>query len=60
MLAMSGVHPKLAQELARHSSITLTLDRYSHVRLVDRAAALEALPRILPKTIEEAARQKAG
>ncbi len=30
-LARAGIHPKTAQALARHSTITLTLDRYSHV-----------------------------
>jgi len=62
MLARSGVHPKLSQALARHSTIMLTLDRYSHVQLLDEAAALEALPRILPPKPGEAAntRQKAG
>ena len=31
-LARGGVHPKVAQALARHSTITLTMDRYSHTR----------------------------
>ena len=43
-LAKNGVHPKLAQTLARHSTITLTMDRYSHVGLLDMTAALESLP----------------
>jgi integrase len=43
-LAASGVHPKDAQVLARHSSITLTLDRYTHVRPANLRAALEGLP----------------
>jgi len=43
-LAKAGVHPKLAQALARHSTITLTLDRYSHIGLLDMQAALNALP----------------
>jgi hypothetical protein len=62
MLAMSGVHPKLMQSLGEHSTIMLTLDRYSHVRLLDEAAALEALPRILPNEADKApgSRQKAG
>src|SRR5205823_4405615 len=34
-LASAGVHPKIAQTLARHSTITLTLDRYTHTGLVD-------------------------
>ena len=42
--ARGGVHPKTAQALARHSTITLTMDRYSHVGLYDEAAALETLP----------------
>ncbi len=62
LLSLSNVHPKLMQSLGRHSTITLTLDRYSHVRLVDEAAALEALPKILPGRTEEVSdsRQKAG
>jgi integrase/recombinase XerD len=43
-LTSGGVSPKLAQELARHSTITLTMDRYSHVGLRDTAGALDALP----------------
>jgi hypothetical protein len=43
-MAQSGIHPKPAQSLARHSTITLTMDRYSHVQLYDQAAALAALP----------------
>ncbi len=43
-LAAGGVHPKLAQGLARHSSITLTMDRYAHTQLVDLQAALSAMP----------------
>jgi len=43
----SGIHPKLAQSLARHSTITLTMDRYAHVRLYDQAEALTSLPSLL-------------
>jgi len=43
-LATSGVHPKDAQTLARHSTITLTMDRYSHISLRDSASALARLP----------------
>jgi len=43
-LASGGVHPKVAQALARHSTITLTMDRYSHVVRGDQAAALAVLP----------------
>lgn len=43
-LAQGGVHPKVAQTLARHSTITLTMDRYSHTRHEDQTEALETLP----------------
>ena len=39
-----GASVKVAQELARHSSPTLTIGRYSHTRLHDVAGALESLP----------------
>ncbi len=42
--ARSGVHPKLAQQLARHSTIVLTMDRYSHVTLGEQSEALAMLP----------------
>jgi integrase len=45
-LASSGVHPKVAQELARHSTITLTMDRYSHVLEKQKTDALESLPSV--------------
>lgn len=43
-LARSGVHPKVAQELARHSTITLTMDVYSHVAPEEQVRAVEGLP----------------
>jgi hypothetical protein len=49
-LVRGGVHPKEAQTLARHSTITLTMDRYTHVGIVDLTAALERLPAISDKT----------
>lgn len=35
-----------AQTLARHSTITLTLDRYTHMRSEDELRAIEALPNL--------------
>ena len=43
-LARGGVHPKVAQSLARHSTITLTMDRYSHTLVGEHADALDVLP----------------
>jgi integrase len=47
-LASGGVHPKLAQILARHSTITLTMDFYTHLGLHDQTAALAKLPPLPP------------
>lgn len=43
-LVKAGVLPKVAQYLARHSTVKLTLDRYSRIGLVDIRSALNALP----------------
>ncbi len=43
-LARAGVHPKNAQALARHSTITLTMDAYTHTILSDLAADVAKLP----------------
>jgi integrase len=43
-LVRAGVKPKEAQALARHSTITLTMDRYAHTGLHDVAAAVGTLP----------------
>ncbi len=44
----SGASPKVAQELARHCDVRLTLGRYAHVALHDLSAAMDALPDMLP------------
>jgi integrase len=44
LLAASGVHPKVAQVLARHSTITLTMDYYTHLDVLDVTGALDKLP----------------
>ena len=46
-LSKSGVSPKVAQSLARHSTIGLTMDTYTHLSLYDERAALDKLP-VLP------------
>lgn len=43
-LANSGVHPKTAQMLARHSTIRLTMDRYTHSVLSQQSEAVAKLP----------------
>lgn len=43
-LAKSGVSPKVAQTMARHSDINLTMNVYSHVKMEEQAAAIQVLP----------------
>jgi len=43
-LVAGGTNVKVAQELARHSTSRLTVDRYAHVQADGVAAALESLP----------------
>jgi integrase len=42
-----GVHPKIVQEMLGHSSITITLDTYSHVLPNMQEKAMEAMKDIL-------------
>ena len=44
MLAASGVNPKVAQSLMRHSTVELTLGRYSHIYKGQETDAIASLP----------------
>ena len=46
-LARAGVHPRNAQALARHSTIDLTMNVYTHVAIDDLANDLEAMAPVL-------------
>ena len=59
LLAKSGIHPKLAQELARHSDIRLTMNVYTHARLHDMAGAVDGLPALLDAAPGQNERMKA-
>ena len=48
-IVAGGASVKTCQELARHSTPTLTIGRYSHARLHDLTAALDALPGAQPQ-----------
>ncbi|GMV82510.1 MAG: hypothetical protein AMXMBFR7_36940 [Planctomycetota bacterium] len=54
LLAASGVHPKVAQDLARHSDINLTLSRYSHTILEQRSEAVDRLPKFDKVDVQDA------
>lgn len=43
-LERAGLSPKMAQTLARHSDVRLTLGIYTHVGLHDQTAAIASLP----------------
>ena len=43
-LGKAGVSPKLAQSLARHSDINLTMNAYSHLELEEQFQAVNNLP----------------
>jgi integrase len=45
-LSRAGVSPKLAQTLARHSDINLTMNTYTSLEIDDQSAAIEDLPAI--------------
>ena len=44
----SGVHPKVAQKIMRHSDINLTLSRYTHTLIGQEANTLASLPDLTP------------
>ncbi len=54
-LRRGGVHPKTAQELARHSTIALTMDTYTHSVGDDQRRALDVLPDLSTPPDDEAA-----
>jgi hypothetical protein len=44
----SGINPKTAQSLARHSTIDLTMNVYTKLTIADQASAIASLCRIPP------------
>ncbi|MFC1765099.1 tyrosine-type recombinase/integrase [Planctomycetota bacterium] len=46
MLAQAGVSPQKATRLLRHSSLDLTMQRYTHIEMIDKTQAIAALPDI--------------
>ena len=45
-MVRSGVNPKTAQSLARHSTIDLTMNVYTSLTVHDQASALASLPAV--------------
>lgn len=46
MMALAGVAPRTAQELMRHTDIKLTMGPYIDPNMLNKAAAVEALPEL--------------
>ena len=56
LLAASGVHPKVAQSIMRHSDVNLTLSRYSHTLSGQEAEAVKKMSDLsLPSRKSQAA-----
>ena len=56
LLAASGAHPKVAQSIMRHSTIELTMSRYTHVFAGQEADAVAALPGLDVAPVKQSAR----
>lgn len=52
-LSRANVPPKMAQILARHSDINLTMNTYTMLGIVDQVAAVESSPPV-PETKSQA------
>ncbi len=50
LLLTKGVHPKVVQELLGHSSISITLDTYSHVLPTMQEKAVAAMDEIFERS----------
>ena len=57
-LALAGVHPRVAQQLLRHSDVNLTMRVYTDPRIHDLASAVESIG--APKILEVAGEILAG
>jgi integrase len=53
MLAANGVHPKVAQILARHATVNLTMNFYTHLDVLDVTGALDKLPPVAGNVAQE-------
>ena len=60
LLAASGVHPKVAQSIMRHSDINLTMSRYTHTLTGQEGQAVESLPDLSLPSIEQQKAVKTG
>ena len=57
-LSLAGVHPRIAQALARHSTIDLTMQVYTDPMLLDLRGGVEALA-VVPQVVPQPAQKRA-
>ena len=60
LLADSGVHPKVTQEIMRHSDINLTMNTYTHILLGQKAQAIDKIPDLTQPSSEQKRKLKSG
>ena len=60
LLAASGIHPKVAQSIMRHSTIELTMNKYSHVFKGQESEAIAGLPDLSLPSREKQEAKKTG
>jgi len=60
LLAASGAHPKVAQAIMRHSTIDLTMSRYTHIFRGQESEAVESLPDLSLPSREKQSAVKTG
>jgi integrase len=59
-LSRAAVPPKMAQTLARHSTIDLTMNTYTVLGVLDQAAAVESLPPVPGSKQSESVKRRAS
>jgi integrase len=60
LLASSGTHPKVAQSIMRHSTIDLTMSRYTHIFRGQESEAIKKLPDLSQPSSQAQANKKTG
>ena len=59
-MVKAGIHPRIVQERLGHSSVTITLDTYSHITPGLQEAAAESFDKLLNGRRENGVVQKVG
>ena len=53
LMLMAGIHPKIVSEMLGHSSVSFTLDTYSHVTPTLQQAAMKRLDEVLEPELQK-------